>query len=89
MSKRGAPVMRPPPGPESEAGRNQPFCLDLGRPAAGCDLNIQPAVNETEPCLPAFISPAALQVRMNSCWLHFFLNEKVVHFHIKGSKKKG
>lgn len=72
MSKRGAPVMRPPPGRESEAGQNQPFCLDLGRPAAGCDLNIQPAVNETEPCLPAFISPATLQVRVNSCWVHFF-----------------
>lgn len=64
--------MRPPPGRVSEAGQNQPFCLDLGRPAPVCDLNIQPALNETKLCLPAFISPAALKVRMNSCWLRFF-----------------
>lgn len=66
MSKTRALVMRPPPG------RNQPFCLDLGRPEPVCDLNIQPALNETELCLPAFISPAAVKVRMNSGWLHFF-----------------
>lgn len=45
--KRGSLVMRSPPGRVSQAGRNQPFCLGLGRPAAGCDPNIQPSLNET------------------------------------------
>lgn len=61
--------MRPPPGRVSETGRNQAFCLDLGRPAPVCDVNVQPALQEPELCLPACISPAAVQVRIN--WLLF------------------
>lgn len=40
--------MRPLPGWVREAGQNQPLCLDLGKPATVCALNIQPVLNETK-----------------------------------------
>lgn len=40
--------MRPRPGWVWEAGQNLPLCLDLGKPARVCDLNIQAALNENK-----------------------------------------